>query len=177
MTKYLEMKGEKDMSNLCQWSFEGYFANYIFHNEKTGEGIFKICTSHSFLMGDAVADRIVVKRDARTKKDITWRYIICDATKCPTPFFSKGTPLIIYGGFTREKERWIFKLNDVRMESHDEMTLSNYFNSGNFPELSYQQSMALITYLRDTKQLNIIQFAEQENAAAILKEVFISICS
>ena len=35
MTKYLEMKGEKDMSNLCQWSFEGYFANYIFHNEKT----------------------------------------------------------------------------------------------------------------------------------------------
>lgn len=171
MTKYLEMKGEKDMSNLCQWSFEGYFANYIFHNEKTGEGIFKICTSHSFLMGDAVADRIVVKRDARTKKYITWRYIICDATKCPTPFFSKGTPLIIYGGFTREKERWIFKLNDVRMESHDEMTLSNYFNSGNFPELSYQQSMALITYLRDTKQLNIIQFAEQENAAAILKEV------
>ena len=171
MTKYLEMKGEKDMSNLCQWSFEGYFANYIFHNEKTGEGIFKICTSHSFLMGDAVADRIVVKRDARTKKDITWRYIICDATKCPTPFFSKGTPLIIYGGFTREKERWIFKLNDVRMESHDEVTLSNYFNSGNFPELSYQQSMALITYLRDTKQLNIIQFAEQENAAAILKEV------
>ena len=171
MTKYLEMKGEKEMSKLWQWSFEGYFANYIFHNEKTGEGIFKICTSHSFLMGDAVADRIVVKRDARTKKDITWRYIICDATKCPTPFFSKGTPLIIYGGFTREKERWIFKLNDVRMESHDEMTLSNYFNSGNFPELSYQQSMALITYLRDTKQLNIIQFAEQENAAAILKEV------
>lgn len=54
MTKYLEMKGEKDMSNLCQWSFEGYFANYIFHNEKTGEGIFKICTSHSFLMGDSI---------------------------------------------------------------------------------------------------------------------------
>lgn len=104
--KYLETKGEKeDMSNLCQWSFEGYFANHIFHNEKTGEGMFKICTSHSFLMGDAVADRIVVKRDSRTKKDITWRYITCDATKCPTPFFSKGTPLIIYGGFNKRKRK------------------------------------------------------------------------
>lgn len=170
--KYLETKGEKeDMSNLCQWSFEGYFANHIFHNEKTGEGMFKICTSHSFLMGDAVADRIVVKRDSRTKKDITWRYITCDATKCPTPFFSKGTPLIIYGGFTREKGKWVFKLEDVRMESHDEITLSNYFSSGNFPELSYQQSMSLITYLRNTKQLDIIQFAEQDNSVELLREV------
>lgn len=97
------MKGEKDMSNLCQWSFEGYFANYIFHNEKTGEGIFKICTSHSFLMGDAVADRIVVKRDARTKKDITWRYIICDATKCPTPFFRKEHHLLFMAVLQEKK--------------------------------------------------------------------------
>lgn len=68
MTKYLEMKGEKDMSNLCQWSFEGYFANYIFHNEKTGEGIFKICTSHSFLMGDK-KPRIKLFRQSESKSN------------------------------------------------------------------------------------------------------------
>lgn len=125
--------------------FFGTFKRFLWRNERNGASFFLIATKQLLLRQEMYSKKEMKKN--RKNEDETWFTISCDGTRCHTPFFHYGTPVMIKGYFNTQVNSaygWDFVISEIKEASFDETTTIEYLASGSFPGISYESAVKIV---------------------------------